>query len=120
MRIHLEESKQQLRLIYKNELKETSRVPDHCATFALSDKHDPSFRKSCNEGDKAHEHDQLCLRCELVKNSLNEVKNTVNDMLQQVRQKQATCGNSNDWQQEIRYLEEKLYDIDKAIEKFML
>ena len=47
----------------------TSRVPDHCSKYALSDPKDSNFANSCD-----HNHDLLCERCEELKTALSDVQ----------------------------------------------
>lgn len=47
----------------------SSRVPDHCIKYALSDPKDSSFASSCD-----HDHDLLCERCEELKSALSGIQ----------------------------------------------
>lgn len=82
-RLRLEEAKQHLRLIYKQEIKSLSIVADNCATFALSDPSGKTklYRQQCNHGEYAHEHTHLCGRCEMVKIALSEFENLLKNVL---------------------------------------
>ncbi len=52
--------RQYLTVGLKLHVKKTSRIPDHCLTYALSDPSDVAFRGTCTD----HIHDYRCQNCE--------------------------------------------------------
>ena len=52
----------------------SSRVPDHCSTYALSDPKDSRFTSNCD-----HDHDLLCERCEELKTTLSGIEAAISN-----------------------------------------
>lgn len=50
----------------------SSQIPDHCLTYALSDPKDSTFRKKCD-----HEHDMVCNTCEELNTVLSEIEGLI-------------------------------------------
>ncbi|PIC53397.1 hypothetical protein B9Z55_003117 [Caenorhabditis nigoni] len=55
-------------------VKQTSRVADHCAVYALSDPDDSALAESCSIGPDAHTHNVKCDRCERTKAILDVIE----------------------------------------------
>lgn len=56
-------------------MSKTSRVPDHCITYALSDEKEKEFNLECD-----HAHGMRCDRCDLIPSIFDEVESTLNDL----------------------------------------
>ena len=69
----LHESRNSLKNNYKSHLELNSEVADHCIKFGLSDPCDNDWYEDCN-----HSHNLECNQCLLLKNTLNELKSTIN------------------------------------------
>ncbi|PIC20799.1 hypothetical protein B9Z55_025867 [Caenorhabditis nigoni] len=82
LKISLLESVQYLRTDFRLHVKPSSRVADHCAKFALSDPNDKQLASSCDHGPDKHSHDLKCERCELLTNTLNDMKELSNAFLE--------------------------------------
>ncbi len=54
----------------------SSRVPDHCRQYALSNESDSDFTTECD-----HQHDLKCDRCELIPSAFNEIDFDLNDLV---------------------------------------
>ena len=57
---------------FKVHVSESSKVPDHCRCFALSDAKCPEYQGECS-----HTHDGVCDRCSLVEVSIREVEDAL-------------------------------------------
>lgn len=56
-------------------MSKSSRVPDHCRSYALSDESDSRFTSKCD-----HQHDLRCDRCELIPSVFDEVDSALKDL----------------------------------------
>ncbi len=54
----------------------SSRVPDHCRQYALSNESDSDFTTECD-----HQHDLKCDKCELIPSAFNEIDFALNDLV---------------------------------------
>lgn len=77
--------------------------------MGLSNPNKEEFRSLCDVEPHQHKHEHKCLRCEMVKITLEEVKDLVNT-------KQEEARNSNDVMK-TQKMEDRLYDTNSAIEK---
>uniref|UniRef100_A0A914XRL7 Uncharacterized protein n=1 Tax=Plectus sambesii TaxID=2011161 RepID=A0A914XRL7_9BILA len=75
----LKESHQYLEGDYKLHVNLTSRVADHCITYALSDPADEKFASPSEVAGQAgsHPHDTVCDRCEQLKSVLGDIRDHV-------------------------------------------
>ncbi|PIC12882.1 hypothetical protein B9Z55_028121 [Caenorhabditis nigoni] len=99
LKISLLESFQYLRTDYRLHVKPSSRVADHCAKSALSDPNDKKLSSSCDHGPDKHAHDLKCERCELLTNTLNDIKELLNAFLEN-----ANAGKADEREEEIRMI----------------
>ena len=74
-----------MRLIYRQELKRFSNVADHCVTFGLSNPIKDEFRAKCDEEPHNHQHDYVCSRCEMVKITMEEIKELITTKYEEVK-----------------------------------
>lgn len=69
----LKDAKHYLKADYKLHVKHQSRIATHCSAWSLSDPANTAFQKECID----HDHDQVCLRCENVIITLEEIEDAV-------------------------------------------
>ena len=50
-------------------MSQSSPVPDHCRTFALSDPKDSAYQARCD-----HEHNEVCDRCNILTETLLDIE----------------------------------------------
>ncbi|CAO4377340.1 unnamed protein product [Caenorhabditis nigoni] len=74
MKTELYQAAQYLRTDYRLHVKQTSRVADHCAVYALSDPYNSALAESCSIGPDAHTHNVKCDRCERTKAILDIIE----------------------------------------------
>ena len=48
---------------------QSSKVADHCRSYALSDPNEPSFQATCD-----HDHSDMCERCATLASTLNDIE----------------------------------------------
>ncbi|KAK3108141.1 hypothetical protein FSP39_001889 [Pinctada imbricata] len=65
-----------LKTDYKLHLSLSDRCADHCISYALSDSSQRGYLKACED----HEHDQICERCDLLPQSLLQLKEMVGSL----------------------------------------
>jgi len=64
----LQNSRNYLKSDYKVHISQSSSVPDHCSTFALSDLNNHCWKEACD-----HDHNEQCDRCEQLKNTFAQI-----------------------------------------------
>ena len=67
--------KSYLKDCYRLHVSTSSRCPDHCSLFALSDPSEPEFSEECD-----HSHDLVCNDCEGLYNLESLMKNAFSDL----------------------------------------
>ena len=65
----LQRGKQYLKSDFKLHVSRSSRIPDHCILFALSETRSQYYASSCD-----HDHDEVCVECTNLKSVLFEIK----------------------------------------------
>ena len=61
---------------FKINVARTSRVPDHCICFSLSDPSSNSFTASCSN----HIHDQICSECSSLEQTLYDINHSIKNI----------------------------------------
>ena len=71
---NLKKSRNYLKSDFKTYVLKTSRIADHCATYALSDMRNSSCREICD-----HSHDTYCINCETFTRTLNDIEKYIKE-----------------------------------------
>ena len=85
---------QYYRTDYRLHIKSHSRVPDHCATFALSDPSDKRLSSPCSSDPHKHSHDLKCDRCQHVNSTLEKLRDYAEEFLLDSREALKTAEGS--------------------------
>jgi hypothetical protein len=105
------ESRLYMRTDYKLHTKAASKIPDHCATYGLSDPKDRNYQADCTTLQQPHQHDMRCPRCETAKKVLQEIL----DMAQKLVEEKRKAINNGQQPEAIIVAEHELGDIKKAV-----
>jgi hypothetical protein len=119
IRTQLLEAKQYLKTDYRIHLKVDSKVADHCFKYALSDEKDMYLKQLCDTewNFHQHKHNFLCSRCELVKQSLGDMRNLVVDLLEEAKQENnaGLISFLTEMQAELHENENKIYEYKRHV-----
>ena len=83
MKVKLEDSRLYLSTDYRIHVKDCSRVAEHCLNYSLSDEKHPEFcGLPCDELlQDSHSHDMKCDRCALFPEVMEDIFNTLDNVL---------------------------------------
>lgn len=72
LRKTLQSGKQYLKSDFKLHVNRSSRIPDHCIPFSLSETRSQHFSFTCD-----HDHDEICIECTNLKNVFLDIKDEI-------------------------------------------
>ena len=72
---NLKRGKQYLKSDFKVHVARSSRVADHCISYALSDPISSYYSQTCDD----HDHDELCLECSNLTQSLLQLSEAIDE-----------------------------------------
>ncbi|CAF1356373.1 unnamed protein product [Adineta ricciae] len=72
----LHDARNYLKLDYRTHISKSSRVPDHCSIFGLSDAQNSAWREKCD-----HEHDEECDACLRLREAFDHISSIIEENL---------------------------------------